>query len=412
MRLYGKRRVACLWSIIFLTAFVMAGPVFAEGFLFKDERAKLADKGIGFSLSTIQDYATVLNGGLSQRSTWASQNDAKVFFDTAKLGLWKGGTLMLHGTNYASSKKLSGELIGDTQTADWIEAPASTRLMELWYEQEVVEGKLFWLGGLHDMNADFGLSQYGGLYINYAFCFPPATPDNTDLSTSPMTSLGTRMKFSPTEKLAFLAGVYNGTPGDPTINKHNTHVTLNNRNGLFSIVEGQYQFSLPLQDGLPGTFKLGGWQNSKNVPDLTVVDEETGDPAMHKANYGGYAIMDQMLWRENSDQGLGAFFTAGAAPADRNGVERSLTGGLNYTGLIPGRDADQLGMAYSTIRFSGKGLAAMAMEKAENVYELTYAAKITEDITVQPDFQYIQNPSGDATIKNASVLTFRTNVKF
>ena len=137
-----------------------------------------------------------------------------------------------------------------------------------------------------------------------------------------------------------------------------------------------------------------------------------GDAVLHDDNYGGYAVLDQMVWREKDDQGLSVFFMGGGAPQNRNTVQRHIAAGLNYTGLIPGRDADQAGVAFTSAYLSNKSRAASGKERGETTLEGTYRVQVNDNIAIQPDIQYVINPSGDRAIKNASVFTLRTEINF
>ena len=148
------------------------------------------------------------------------------------------------------------------------------------------------------------------------------------------------------------------------------------------------------------------------MQDVTAFDIN-GDPVSYNNNYGGYAIIDQDVFKINNDQGLSVFFTGGGAPQNRNSVQRSLQGGLNYTGLIPRREKDVMGLAFTNAQISNKLRASTdGLSRCETTYELTYQAKINDYISIQPDFQYVSRPSGDKGIKNGSVFILRTDILF
>jgi porin len=138
--------------------------------------------------------------------------------------------------------------------------------------------------------------------------------------------------------------------------------------------------------GLPGNFKVGGWYHTDEFFDMydasyvafdnyleaqgqpklsdtlaffgLPVPVEFTSPRTHEGNYGVYFLADHMLWRETdvndpARQGLVGFFRASYAPPDRNLAEFGIDGGLVYKGLIPGRDWDTLGVAFSYLKISG-----------------------------------------------------------
>ena len=59
-----------------------------------------------------------------------------------------------------------------------------------------------------------------------------------------------------------------------------------------------------------------------------------------------------------------------------------------YTGLIPSRDRDVLGIgvAWTELFAGGTG--------EECVWELFYKAQVTPRVSLQPDLQYLASPSG------------------
>ena len=401
-----------LFGAGFLVLFLAVNSARAEGLLLKSQRDSLADKGVTFDLHAITDYATVLNGGNMHRSAWLGRFDFVVDVDTEKAGLYKGGTLHVDVMNAGGGGfKPTGEMTGDLQGVNNVEAPRTTRLFEAWYEQLLLDGKLSAKAGLHDLNSEFAASENGALYLNGALGIMSSISSNTGVSLYPLTAPGARVKYTPNENFDFLAGVYDGDPGDADINKHNTHIAIKSQDGIFSIAEGQYHYKVPFVGGLPGTVKVGGWHNSQDVQDVAALDED-GNPIIHDDNYGGYAILDQNIFREADDQGLNMFVMGGAAPQDRDTIQRSVAAGLNYTGLIPSRDKDVMGVAFTNVSLSNKLRASTGQDHGETSVEWTYKVQVNDSIVVQPDFQYVVRPGGDDTVKNASVLTLRTDIHF
>ena len=56
------------------------------------------------------------------------------------------------------------------------------------------------------------------------------------------------------------------------------------------------------------------------------------------------------------------------------------------------------------------GVETTAIGNAETAYELTYVAKLTEHLSLQPDLQYIQHPNG--YFPDATVGILRLHVEF
>jgi len=118
-----------------------------------------------------------------------------------------------------------------------------------------------------------------------------------------------------------------------------------------------------------------------------------------------------------SEQGLGWFGRIAFDPQDRNFLGFYFDTGLTYTGLIPTRDEDVLGLAFAYAQLS-RGAQQQAIDGgstgvgAEMVLEATYQAKVTKWLSIQPDLQFIINPGGNQDLGNALVIGARAAITF
>jgi porin len=166
-----------------------------------------------------------------------------------------------------------------------------------------------------------------------------------------------------------------------------------------------YELSLTPQLGtdgdLPGTYRLGAWHHSGTFEHVVTAAPLSG-------NHGYYASIDQLLWKEpgsdDTPQGLGMFIQYGWSPSDRNAVDRYFGSGVTYRGPLRNRDADLIGVGIASADFSDPLLFS------ENALELFYKAQINDWMVIQPDTQYIENPSGNG--KEAWVAGLRTEIVF
>jgi porin len=134
---------------------------------------------------------------------------------------------------------------------------------------------------------------------------------------------------------------------------------------------------------------------------------------------GFYVIGEKSLYREAADsaQGLTAFMRLGWADPRVNRFTFFAGAGLNYRGLLPGRDDDVLGVAVA-VAFNGADYrraqvrAGRPAERAETNVELTYRAAITSWLTVQPDLQYVIDPDAVTTRPDALAVDLRLVVAF
>jgi porin len=86
--------------------------------------------------------------------------------------------------------------------------------------------------------------------------------------------------------------------------------------------------------------------------------------------------------------------------------------GLVYTGLIAGRDKDEVGVAIMRADLSdaARRLAArggIAKGDAETTFETTYRFTVRDWLNIQPDVQYVIHPGGRLAVANAFVVGMR-----
>jgi porin len=74
--------------------------------------------------------------------------------------------------------------------------------------------------------------------------------------------------------------------------------------------------------------------------------------------------------------------------------------GAIYRGAWPGRDKDAL----AVVAYYGAFSRNLRGQTEEAVLELTYTLAVAPWLTVQPDLQYIVNPGGRSSVKNALVI--------
>ena len=127
-------------------------------------------------------------------------------------------------------------------------------------------------------------------------------------------------------------------------------------------------------------------------------------------------MVDQDLLKSGGHT-VSSFLRLGGAPSDVNFVSFYVDGGVNFTGFLPGRRYDVAGVAVAHSSVSedysrndraqgGTGFSS------ETVLEATYRVVLAPWWSVQPDLQYIFNPSGAQGSRDALVLGMRTAVTF
>jgi porin len=393
----------------------------------------------GFALGGLYLGETFGNtGGIRQGVTYDGVVWMYLNGDLHKAGLWKG--LCFHADAYQiHGHGITAENIGGLMPVSNYEALASTRLSELWLEQYLFDDRLAVRVGQLTADTEFLLSDGGGLLLNGTFGWAalPASDLPGGGPAYPLSTPGVRVKASPNDKLDLMVGIYNGDPANPNCTKD---PQICNSDGLdfrlddppLLMIEGSYKYN---QDGrLPGTLKLGGWNHfgkfehqridSGGVP--IAISFNSGRPI--DGDWALYAIVDQLVWRmpgSEDPKGIGIFGRVIGAPSAQNLVDFYADGGLTFTGMIPRRPNDTLGLgfAYAGISNQVHGFdrdAGLPVARTyEALLEICYTYEIRSGWTLQPDFQYIWQPgggvpkeSGEGRVENAAVWGARTTLNF
>jgi porin len=327
------------------------------------------------------------HGGLNtnQATSYRGNLDLVMHFDTQAMGLWQGGRFLIYGQN-THGRTLSTNDVGDWQyfsNLDSTPRPEFTQVSEYWYQHNVADNAAWFKLGKQDANANFAFCDLGGDFVNSSFGLIPTVP----LPTFPNPGLGLAGFWHLDEHLLLAGGVYNGAPQGGQFGFN----TLGS-NGYFSIVQLDVKTQWGAQEQLPQTIRLGAWHHSGDWEEIAAADGRT-----FNQNYGVYASIDQLLWKENGEagdeQGFGVFAQYGWAPGDRNMVDEYYGGGLLYRGWLAGRDTDLVGLGFASVLFSHQQHAIDGATR-ETAYELFYKWYVNRYISVQPDTQYIVQPSG------------------
>lgn len=357
----------------------------------------LAAHGVSVNITDSENLLGNTTGGLKTGATMQGVTTMTMDIDTAKAFGLAGGSfhvsaLQLHG------RPLSQYYLGDIQTANGNEGENASRLWELWYDQQI--GPKFDVKiGQQSIDNEFIGSTYTALFVNTMAGWPvvPSADLYGGGPAYPLSSLGVRGQFKPSDNVAILAGVYDDDPGAGAFTADQQ--ALDPRGGRFSLKNGalwiaELQYSTKLL-GLPGTYKLGGWYDSANFADPLYGYN-------HRGNYSLYGVVDQTIWQspQRSAQTLNVFGRIMGAPSDRNLVDFGFNGGLTLTAPLPGRDNDQAGIDFGVAHVSSRAadadIAAGASRHpgTETLIEATYQAQATPWLVLQPDIQYVINPAG------------------
>jgi porin len=350
-----------------------------------------------FEASYLGDFVRNFSGGIKKGNSYLGLANFRIRFDTKAAHLWKGGEFFINAAN-AHGGDPSAILVGDFHTVSNIEADNITYIHELWYKQKINQFEI--VAGLQDLNTDFVSSEYGSLFINSTFGTPSTISDNVPSPIFPLTTIGISLRWNASENSNWKIAVFDGLPTEYSRNTYNLNWGVSKKDGVFAVTE--YQF-LPLaRNGLNGSYRAGVYYHSQ----LSKQDENNIETKLFNNNSGIYLIADQMIYKKSgSSGGLGIFAQLAISPRVINAHNRYFGLGMNYKGLI--REEDELGIAFTYAGFHGSS------KRDETVVELCYKARITENIYIQPDLQYVIHPEGtDAALKNAMVGFIRFGLEF
>jgi porin len=408
-------------------------------------RTRLAEQGIGFGLQNQTELWGNLTGGREQGVEYDGLATMNLCVDLAKAAQWRGATIFASGFQiYGPGPTIP--LVGALQLVSNIEATPSTKLYDLWFEQQLLDGKVAVRLGQEGANDEMMLAGYAGLFLNSSFGYPAMLA--IDLPSGgpnyPIASPFVRVNFAPSDEISLVGAVYTEDPapsgtGDPQLrDRHGTAFRLDDHALFFA--ELWYSPAFLATRSLPGTYKLGMWIATGPFADPLYATDglslanpaSNGIPLMHSDDYAFYAIVNQMLWHKpmTEGQGIGVFLQIMHAPDDRNLSDLFIEGGLDWKGPFPGRSHDQAGIALTyagigtearhfsqdVVFFSGLGTPYAT---GEPIIEATYRARLTSWLKLQPDLQYVINPGAGiptqqnpSPLRNAVVVGVRLTVNF
>lgn len=402
-------------------------------------RSRLAQDGIGFGLQNQTELWGNLTGGIKQGVEYDGLTTASLCIDlaVATQGQW-------NARMFASGFQIYGlgpsiPLVGALQLVSGLEATPSAKLYDLWFEQQLLGGKVSLRFGQEGSNDELMLASYASLFVNSSFGFPPLL--TLDLPGGgpnyPLSAPFVRLLYAPSQEISLIGAVYTDdpaptAPGNPQmLDRHGTAFLVDNQ--VISFAELGYSPAFLKDRNFPGTYKLGMWLANGSFPDrlhstdgLSLANPESnGVPSEHTKDYGFYAVVNQTI-----RDGAGVFLQIMHAPDDRNLSDLFIAGGVNWAGPIPSRSNDSAGVAFT---YAGIGGAARRFSQdevantgtgspyaqGEMIIEATYRLQPQKWFALQPDLQYVINPGAGiptaqntAPLKNALVLGVRVTVNF
>lgn len=376
---------------------------------------ELAESGIELSLSATGIYQQNVRGGLSthrRAGRFTGSYDLEVSADLERLlglpttelyilteGCWSEGiNAPPVGSNFS---------VNDDARGRWPIA-----VTELRYEQSLLDeqlririGKLDLTGGFECRGCpvSFDGSAFANdettQFLNSALVNNPGIP-------FPDYGLGIIAHYSPIEWWYVSAGL---ADAEADVRETGLRTAFFGRDYFFYIFETGVTPRLSSAKGpLQGAYRLGVWYDPKPKTRFSGTTSKRDD-------VGFYTSCDQLLYKENTDpqdtQGLGVFVRYGWADSEVNDITGFWSAGLQYRGLLAGRNDDVLGVGFAQGFFSDQASDTYT-EDCESAVEIYYNAPLAKGFNITPSLQYVANPGGTEEISNAVVIGVRLQIQF
>jgi porin len=378
----------------------------------------LEKRGIVVEAAYTTDLFSNVVGGLRRGATALHNLDVTLALDGEALLGWTGGSVFVYVL--ATGGGSITELAGDLQGVSNIEAPAAWRVYEAWVEQRLFGNRLSVRAGLYDVNSEFYVAESAAMFVNSAQGIGPdfSQSGHAGPSIFPASALGLRLAADVAEGLTWRTVVSNGMPGDPD-EPWLTRIRLSSEDGLLVTSElAHRQGETDFDQRTYQKIALGAWVYTGAFPGVRA-DSTSGRERLHQGNRGVYGLVERAIFHEPraAGQGLTVFGRIGLADPNVNQLRLAWGGGAVYTGLIPGRDEDQLGLAVAAAQNGTQFIEAEKADgrpcaRSEIAFEFTYAASPVPWLTVQPDLQYIVRPGASPDLANAFVAGVRLGFAF
>ena len=324
-----------------------------------------------FEGSYIGDAYYNARGGLARGGGFMGMGNIAVGFDTGTAGWWRGGKFFVNGSSI-HGRSLTENYLGDLQVASNIDAGEHAYLHELWFRQAL--GPVTLTAGLQDLNAEFMVTEGGGEFINSSFGTPSVIALGVPVPIFPLTGLGFMARWDISDRWAVQGALFDGIQTDFERNPHNIRWALGRGEGVLAM--GEVHFD--------GRFKAGVYYHSA------------------EGNYGVHFSADQPLGER-----VGVFAHGVVSPKSKNENNYYVGVGANLSGVFDKQERDALGLA---VAHAGIHSAA---HKHETAVELYYRYDFSDNIALQPDVQWIVNPSGGGErLPDALVGMLRLHISF
>jgi porin len=384
----------------------MGYDILTSEYLFGDwagKRTSLKEQGYGFTFNYTGD--TQWNfGGPDENMSFFGRARFIADIDLEKAAGWEGGRIFISALSQDGD--LAHVRAGTYSPLSSIAGADTTRLDQLYFEQSLFDDLFrIRIGQVAGVD-EFGAQPYGGYFVNNQLGYATNLEFNSRIPFNAGAQPGVIFEVGREQGLYAKAGLFSGKADPFNNDKHGVDFDIESDSTVYAAEVG-YRFG----GDLPGDVRIGGHYN-----DGTFTRIDTG--AEVDDNYVVYAMANKTVWQDPTDKkrgidlGISAFF----APTNRNATSSEILVSAAYRGIIPCRPDDFLSFGFVRNDFGDEASDASRASGfgglgEEYVLELSYKYQVTPAFAIQPDIQYILNPSGTSR-SDVFVAGFRTSINF
>ncbi len=384
-------------------------------------RARLSQDGFNFRASYIGEYAYNFSGGKRIGGDYAQQLAIGMDVDMGKVADLTGGTFHV-SFNVREGRSTSADFIGNKIAVQEIYGDGdNTRLAELSYDQFLFGKTLNVKAGFVVMGDDFARTALLCDFENDSFCaHANSLPTNSGWSDYPAGKWGARVRLNLPDDIYAETGVFEV---NPTYAEHDNGFKLSLQGSTGALIPVEFGKTVSLGAGtLPGHYKIGGYYDTSDAPDVT------NTKATFSGRYGGYVLIDQMVWsfEPGTDRGLIVVLDATVSDKRTAQMPTYYVAALVAQGLFAARPHDFIAIGYvrDTVNsnliskenalLQAQGIENPALELGENNVEIGYGLQVTPWMLLHPNVQYVGNPSAFTFkhVPDAWVFGFQTKLVF
>ncbi|HNQ22257.1 MAG TPA: carbohydrate porin [Phycisphaerae bacterium] len=368
------------------------------------ERTKLEEHGIKISGFLTDYYMGIFKGGLETKRAYRNYASLDILaaFDFGKLGLWDDGEALLHLQDYwgLGVNPWSGALRQVSDDGD----DEGFVIAQLWYRHYFLDRKVHLQAGFLDYQTIIDRNAYANSEDRQF--------QNLGLDNNPLIplgpGLGVALTVQPVDWYTFMLGTLDAQTY-PILYKPGFSTAFHDEAWFIGYLEHGFAVKLPGPRGeLPGNYRFGMLFDPRPRAEYASGELEGDD-------YGFWSSCDQLVYREveGKDQGLGLFARLGLLHGDHNRFSEFYSGGMQYKGLVPGRDDDVLGVG-CTVHNTSRQYSRFVSDApgTETVYEAYYAIPVLKWLVISPDLQYIDNPGANGQLGHTIVGGLRVRINF